>query len=141
MFTSNELMLSHGLPVMCEPSFLQQIEGETLPWLDFYAGLTRTQRLVLLGNGVHADSMGAFVLYVISSLVHISQLSQMAQGDLMAQVRLCDTVLEISDYSDDEDHRSPAAVTPPVANVLVAEAVAAEVFAVADDVIVITIPD
>ena len=66
------------------------------------------QRLVLLGNGVHADSMGAFVLYVISSLVHISQLSQMAQGDLMAQVRLCDTVLEISDDSDEEDHCSPA---------------------------------
>ena len=102
LFTSRELYLAHGLPILAETDDLQpmDIEGERLPWMNVFLQLNRTQRLLLVGNGIHSDPVGAFVLFVLSNLVHFGDLAPISQGDMLAEVRLVDTTTVISDDED-----------------------------------------
>ena len=78
LVTSSEMFLSQGHPIMkagpgSTVENLPDNQG-TLAWGTVYDSLSRKERLQLLGNGMHMVSTGAFLLWALSSLVHVDDL-------------------------------------------------------------------
>lgn len=105
LITAGEMCLSQGHPVMAQgPGShvvgLDDSDG-SFAWRGAFQELSRRQKIALVGNGQHLASTGAFVLWVLSNLVHVDDLDMGFQ--FMGEHRLALGSGRIITIDDDSD--------------------------------------